>query len=99
MARKYNKPMKQRSVIIKIENKVQPVFGIEYYALIGGKWLFISSGFLGKVFTIAETVRKGTPLLYSEKQLEEWAGRKINFKRESFIHEWTSNNICRDYSI
>lgn len=99
MARKYGKPIKQRALVIKLENKINPIFGVEYFALVGGKWVYMGSKSLGIAFSLAETLRSNFPLLFTKAELEYSAGRKINFKRESFIHEWTSHNLSRDSSF
>lgn len=75
---------------------------IEQYILIGGSWwyagsnMFSSRSELLNYFAGRPMRDIGTPcgpVLCTVKDIERWAGRKISWKREVFIYEWTSNHI------
>lgn len=71
----------------------------ELYLLIGGEWYFIPISSYGnyksslRFRSITYIVNSGARMACPEISFAKWAGRKINWKRETFILHWTTQMV------
>lgn len=82
--------------IFHVKNQVQ-----ERYINIGGKWLYVEKdmgrpveGYRFNKLTASNNNQRqlqSSCVQCVKRELESWAGRKINWKKETYIYEWENN--------
>lgn len=88
------KTFKQRAKFIKLKREYGDCE--DYFIHIGGVWHYAGNTKYRSYLVpcMSHYIKRNNKYLrHTEKELEEGTGRKINFKKESFIHEWESLNL------